>query len=184
MRGWLILAALAAVYIVLGVLYESFIHPDYHSLYTALGRRGCVAGAHPFQAGPQRRRNHRHHPADRNCQKDGIMMVDFAMEGERVHGKNSTDAIYDACLLRFRPIMMTTMAALLAGIPLAVGQGMGSELRRPLGIAMVGGLLLSQVLTLYTTPVIYIFFDRIGQRFSRSPKVIETANQAKPAEAT
>jgi multidrug efflux pump len=112
------------------------------------------------------------------------MMVDFAMEGERVHGKNSTDAIYDACLLRFRPIMMTTMAALLAGIPLAVGQGMGSELRRPLGIAMVGGLLLSQVLTLYTTPVIYIFFDRIGQRFSRSPKVIETANQAKPAEAT
>jgi multidrug efflux pump len=115
---------------------------------------------------------------------------------------NSTDAIYEACLLRFRPIMMTTMAALLAGIPLAMGSGMGSELRRPLGISMVGGLLLSQVLTLYTTPVIYIFFDRIGQRFSRKPKNGETgapsgngvanrnggtnpnASPATPAEAT
>jgi multidrug efflux pump len=92
------------------------------------------------------------------------------MEGRAEHGKNATDAIYEACLLRFRPIMMTTMAALLAGIPLALGHGMGSELRRPLGIAMVGGLLLSQVLTLYTTPVIYIFFDRIGQRFSAYEK--------------
>jgi multidrug efflux pump len=109
-------------------------------------------------------------------------MVDFAMEGEREHGKNSTDAIYDACLLRFRPIMMTTMAALLAGLPLALGQGMGSELRRPLGIAMVGGLLLSQVLTLYTTPVIYIFFDRIGQRFSHSGKAAATSNEPQPAE--
>jgi multidrug efflux pump len=100
--------------------------------------------------------------------KNGIMMVDFALEGERKHGKNSTDAIYEASLLRFRPIMMTTMAALLAGIPLALGSGIGSELRRPLGICMVGGLLLSQVLTLYTTPVIYIFFDGLAQRFSRS----------------
>ena len=99
--------------------------------------------------------------------KNGIMMVDFALEGERKHGKNATDAIYEACLLRFRPIMMTTMAALLGGIPLALGTGIGSELRRPLGIAMVGGLLLSQVLTLYTTPVIYIFFDNLAQRFSR-----------------
>jgi multidrug efflux pump len=96
--------------------------------------------------------------------KNGIMMVDFALEGERQHGKDATEAIYDASLLRFRPIMMTTMAALLGGIPLALGTGLGSELRRPLGIAMVGGLLLSQVLTLYTTPVIYVFFDRLGMR--------------------
>jgi multidrug efflux pump len=99
--------------------------------------------------------------------KNGIMMVDFALEAEREHGKSSTDAIYEACLLRFRPIMMTTMAALLGGLPLAFGTGIGSELRRPLGIAMVGGLMLSQVLTLYTTPVIYIFFDNLAQRFSR-----------------
>jgi multidrug efflux pump len=100
--------------------------------------------------------------------KNGIMMVDFALEGERQRGLSSTEAIYEASLLRFRPIMMTTMAALLGGIPLALGTGIGSELRRPLGIAMVGGLLLSQVLTLYTTPVIYIFFDNLSQRFSRS----------------
>ncbi len=99
-------------------------------------------------------------------QKNGIMMVDFALEGERKRGKNSTDAIYEACLLRFRPIMMTTVAALLAGLPLALGTGFGSELRRPLGIAMVGGLIVSQALTLYTTPVIYIFFDSLATRLS------------------
>src|SRR6202035_3562189 len=99
--------------------------------------------------------------------KNGIMMVDFALEAERQHGLTATEAIYQACLLRFRPIMMTTMAALLGGIPLAFGSGIGSEMRRPLGIAMVGGLMLSQVLTLYTTPVIYIFFDNIATRFSR-----------------
>ena len=103
--------------------------------------------------------------------KNGIMMVDFALDAERNHGKNSTDAIYEACLLRFRPIMMTTMAALLGGLPLAFGTGIGSELRRPLGIAMVGGLLVSQVLTLYTTPVIYIFFDKLAQSFSKKSKV-------------
>jgi len=105
--------------------------------------------------------------------KNGIMMVDFALEGQREHGKNATDAIYDACLLRFRPIIMTTMAALLAGIPLAFGKGFGSELRRPLGIAMIGGLLLSQVLTLYTTPVIYIFFDR----FAKTPRHVPNGPQ-------
>jgi len=109
------------------------------------------------------------------------MMVDFALEAERHHGKTSTEAIYEACLLRFRPIMMTTMAALLGGLPLAFGTGIGSELRRPLGIAMVGGLLLSQVLTLYTTPVIYIFFDNLAKRFSRKSKVSETGNEPQPA---
>jgi multidrug efflux pump len=95
------------------------------------------------------------------------MMIDFALEAERKDGKSPEEAIYQACLLRFRPIMMTTMAALLGGLPLALGGGIGSELRRPLGIAMVGGLIVSQVLTLYTTPVIYIYFDRLASRFSR-----------------
>jgi multidrug efflux pump len=115
--------------------------------------------------------------------KNGIMMVDFALEAERKHGKNATDAIYEACLLRFRPIMMTTMAALLAGLPLALGSGFGSELRRPLGIAMVGGLLLSQALTLYTTPVIYIFFDNLAHRFGATSNQPETgeSEQAEPA---
>ncbi len=181
-EGLLILAALAAVYIVLGVLYESFIHPITILSTLPSAGVGALLALILFKQ-------------DLNVvaiigiilligivKKNGIMMVDFAMEGEREHGKNSTDAIYDACLLRFRPIMMTTMAALLAGLPLALGQGMGSELRRPLGIAMVGGLLLSQVLTLYTTPVIYIFFDRIGQRFSHSGKAAATSNEPQPAE--
>ncbi len=163
----LILAALVTVYIVLGVLYESFVHPI--TILSTLPSAGVGA----FLALLIFRQ-------DLSVvaiigivlligivKKNGIMMVDFALEGERKHGKNATDAIYDACLLRFRPIMMTTMAALLAGLPLALGTGFGSELRRPLGIAMVGGLLLSQVLTLYTTPVIYIFFDNLGQRFAR-----------------
>jgi multidrug efflux pump len=181
-EGLLILAALAAVYIVLGVLYESFIHPITILSTLPSAGVGALLALILFKQ-------------DLSVvaiigiilligivKKNGIMMVDFAMEGEREHGKSATEAIYDACLLRFRPIMMTTMAALLAGIPLAVGQGMGSELRRPLGIAMVGGLLLSQVLTLYTTPVIYIFFDRIGHRFTRAPKSIETGSQPQPAE--
>ncbi len=179
-EGLLILAALAAVYIVLGVLYESFIHPITILSTLPSAGVGALLALILFRQ-------------DLSVvaiigiilligivKKNGIMMVDFAMEEEREHGKSATDAIYDACLLRFRPILMTTMAALLAGIPLALGQGMGSELRRPLGIAMVGGLLLSQILTLYTTPVIYIFFDRIGHRFSRAPKTIGTDSQ--PAE--
>ncbi len=164
----LILAALVTVYIVLGVLYESFIHPItilstlpsagvgallslilFHQSLSVVAIIGIILLIGIVK-------------------KNGIMMVDFALEGERQRGLESTEAIYEASLLRFRPIMMTTMAALLGGIPLAVGTGIGSELRRPLGIAMVGGLLLSQVLTLYTTPVIYIFFDNLSQRFSGS----------------
>jgi multidrug efflux pump len=181
-EGLLILAALAAVYIVLGVLYESFIHPITILSTLPSAGVGALLALILFKQ-------------DLSVvaiigiilligivKKNGIMMVDFALEGERQHGKNSRDAIYEACLLRFRPIMMTTMAALLAGIPLAFGTGIGSELRRPLGIAMVGGLLLSQVLTLYTTPVIYIFFDQIGSRFSRSRKHATSVNEPQPAE--
>ena len=166
----LILAALVAVYIVLGVLYESFIHPV--TILSTLPSAGVGALLALMLFGQ-----------DLNVvaligiilligivTKNGIMMVDFALDAERTQGKSSTDAIYEACLLRFRPILMTTMAALLAGLPLALGTGIGSELRKPLGIAMVGGLLLSQALTLYTTPVIYIFFDRLGQRFARKPE--------------
>ncbi len=163
----LILAALVTVYIVLGVLYESFIHPVTILSTLPSAGVGALLALILFRQ-------------DLSVvaiigiilligivKKNGIMIVDFALEAERERGKSSTDAIYEASLLRFRPIMMTTMAALLGGIPLALGRGYGSELRRPLGIAMVGGLLVSQVLTLYTTPVIYIFFDRLGQRFSR-----------------
>jgi multidrug efflux pump len=179
----LILAALVTVYIVLGVLYESFVHPI--TILSTLPSAGVGA----FLALLIFRQ-------DLSVvaiigivlligivKKNGIMMVDFALEGEREHGKNATDAIYDACLLRFRPIMMTTMAALLAGLPLALGSGFGSELRRPLGIAMVGGLLLSQVLTLYTTPVIYIFFDNLAQRVSNKAAQPEAggAEEAGPA---
>src|SRR5213075_2647631 len=99
--------------------------------------------------------------------KNAIMMIDFALEAERQEGKTPSEAIYQASLLRFRPIMMTTMAALFAGLPLALGSGVGSELRRPLGITIVGGLLVSQVLTLYTTPVVYLFFERLSKRFER-----------------
>ncbi len=101
--------------------------------------------------------------------KNGIMMVDFALEAERQEGKPPEEAIYQACLLRFRPIMMTTMAALLGALPLAIGTGLGSELRHPLGISIVGGLIFSQVLTLYTTPVIYLWFDRLAGLWGKKP---------------
>ncbi len=177
----LILAALVTVYIVLGVLYESFVHPI--TILSTLPSAGVGA----FLALILFRQ-------DLSVvaiigivlligivKKNGIMMVDFALEAERKHGKSATDAIYEACLLRFRPIMMTTMAALLGGLPLALGTGFGSELRRPLGIAMVGGLLLSQALTLYTTPVIYIFFDNLGHRFSHKSNRLENGSEPEPA---
>jgi multidrug efflux pump len=165
--GLLILAALLAVYIVLGVLYESYIHPI--TILSTLPSAGVGALLALRLFG---------HDLDIIAvigiilligivKKNGIMIVDFALDGERNRGLNSVDAIFEASQLRFRPIMMTTLCALFAGIPLALGTGIGSELRRPLGIAMVGGLLVSQVLTLYTTPVIYIFFDRLSQRFAK-----------------
>jgi len=101
--------------------------------------------------------------------KNGIMIVDFALEAERHHGKTPREAIFEASLLRFRPILMTTLAAMLGALPLLVGTGTGSELRRPLGLAIIGGLAMSQVLTLFTTPVIYLFFDDLSQRFRRKP---------------
>jgi multidrug efflux pump len=180
----LVLAALVAVYIVLGVLYESFIHPV--TILSTLPSAGVGALLALMLFGQ-----------DLDVvaligiilligivTKNGIMMVDFALDAERTQGKTSTEAIYEACQLRFRPILMTTMAALLAGLPLAMGTGSGSELRRPLGIAMVGGLLLSQVLTLYTTPVIYIFFDNLAQRFSGKRSASPDSEEAQPASPT
>ena len=107
--------------------------------------------------------------------KNAIMMIDFALEAERNEGKSPEEAIYEAGLLRFRPIMMTTMAALLGALPLAMGSGVGSELRRPLGISIVGGLVLSQLLTLYTTPVVYLALDRVAARFRRAPSRVHSA---------
>jgi multidrug efflux pump len=162
----LILAALITVYIVLGVLYESFIHPV--TILSTLPSAGAGAVFSLMVCG-----------TELSViavigiilligivKKNGIMMVDFAMEAERKEGKSPEEAIFQACLLRFRPIMMTTFAALLGALPLALGHGVGSEMRRPLGIAIVGGLVISQILTLYTTPVIYLAFDRLARRFS------------------
>ena len=171
----LVLAALITVYIVLGVLYESYIHPV--TILSTLPSAGVGALLALIVC-----------RTDFSIialigiilligivKKNAIMMIDFALEAERDQGMAPREAIYQACLLRFRPIMMTTMAALLGGIPLALGTGTGSELRRPLGISIVGGLLISQVLTLYTTPVVYLYMGRLGAFFGRGRK-------GKPAE--
>ncbi len=172
---WLILAAIISVYIVLGVLYESYIHPV--TILSTLPSAGVGALLALMLTG-----------SDLNViaiigiilligivKKNAIMMVDFALQAEREEHKTPRVAIFEACILRFRPILMTTMAALLAALPLMLGTGVGSELRFPLGITMVGGLLMSQVLTLFTTPVIYLTFDKLAQRFKAYRQRQETA---------
>ena len=164
---FLILAALITVYIVLGVLYESYIHPL--TILSTLPSAAVGALLALMLCG-----------SEFSVialigiilligivQKNAIMMIDFALDAERTEGKPAEEAIFQACLLRFRPILMTTFAALFGGVPLALGTGTGAELRRPLGIAIVGGLILSQLLTLYTTPVIYLWFDRLAKRVAR-----------------
>ena len=168
---WLILAAVVVIYIVLGVLYESTIHPV--TILSTLPSAGIGALLALWLAGQ-----------DLSLvalvgivllmgivKKNAIMMIDFALEAERTRGLSPLAAITEASLLRFRPIMMTTAAALLGALPLVIESGTGSELRYPLGLTIVGGLLLSQVLTLYTTPVIYLYFERLRARFARARPV-------------
>jgi multidrug efflux pump len=166
----LIITAILAVYIVLGILYESLIHPITILSTIPSAGVGAVLALMMFRT-------------DLSVialigivlligivKKNAILMIDFALAAERTEGKSSRDAIYQACLLRFRPILMTTMAASLGALPLALGTGVGSELRRPLGITIVGGLLFSQMLTLYTTPVVYLYMDRLSLWWQRSHK--------------
>jgi multidrug efflux pump len=180
---WLIIAALVTVYIVLGILYESYIHPLTILSTLPSAGVGALLALMLFRI-------------DFSVialigiilligivKKNAIMMIDFALDAERNEGKPPVQAIYEACLLRFRPIMMTTMAALLGALPLAIGAGVGSELRHPLGIAIVGGLIVSQVLTLYTTPVVYLAFDRLASRL-RSRPASALHGEPWPAETT
>jgi multidrug efflux pump subunit AcrB len=163
----LILTALLAVYIVLGILYESLIHPLTIISTLPSAGVGALIALVLFRTQLDIIAMIAIILLIGIVKKNAIMMIDFALAAERNDGMNSRDAIFQACLLRFRPIMMTTMAALLGALPLALGTGTGSELRRPLGIAIVGGLLVSQMLTLFTTPVIYLSLDRLRHRFTR-----------------
>jgi multidrug efflux pump len=176
----LILAALVTVYIVLGILYESYIHPLTILSTIPSAGVGALLALLLFKTELSMIALIGIILLIGIVKKNAIMMIDFALEAERKEEKPPEEAIYEACLMRFRPIMMTTMAALLGALPLAVGMGVGSELRRPLGIAIVGGLLVSQLLTLYTTPVVYLYLDRVRLRF-RSSKAIRLFPMAKPS---
>jgi multidrug efflux pump len=166
-QPWLILGALVSIYIVLGVLYESYIHPL--TILSTLPSAGVGALVALIVTG-----------GELGIigiigiilligivKKNAIMMIDFALDAERKHGLSSADAIFKACSMRFRPILMTTLAALFGALPLAFGTGYGAELRQPLGISIVGGLIFSQMLTLYTTPVVYLYLDRFRLWFHR-----------------
>jgi multidrug efflux pump len=173
----LILAALIVVYIVLGVLYESYIHPITILSTLPSAGVGAILALLIFHINLSVIALIGIILLIGIVKKNAIMMIDFALEAERDHGMQPEEAIYQACLLRFRPIMMTTMAALLGGLPLAMGTGTGSELRRPLGISIVGGLIVSQILTLYTTPVVYLFFDRIGRKYLHTKEADEVLRE-------
>jgi multidrug efflux pump len=182
---YLIIAALMAVYIVLGILYESYVHPVTILSTLPSAGVGAVLALLIFRE-------------DMNViaiigillliglvKKNAILMVDFAITAEREEGKNSPDAIYEACLLRFRPILMTTMSAIFGALPLILSNATGSEFRRPLGITIIGGLILSQVLTLFTTPVVYLYLDRLRLWWERThQKKIEAGMALQPATIT
>jgi multidrug efflux pump subunit AcrB len=165
---FLIVAAIITVYIVLGMLYESLIHPITILSTLPSAGVGALLALLIFGAGLDVMGMIGIILLIGIVKKNAIMMIDFALQVERAEGKSPKEAIFQACILRFRPIMMTTMAALLGGLPLALGHGIGSELRKPLGIAIVGGLIFSQMLTLYTTPVVYLYMDRMRLALRRA----------------